>query len=176
MTQSVELLLDEPSDRAVRHQWDLLAEAGLPTERRSGTGPGSEHHGPHITVYAAESIPEGADRMLPQLVADLDLELQVGALTLFGPRHGTVVVVRQVLATEALLTLHRRVGALCQADPQGHFAPGRWSPHVTLAHRVPVDLIGAVVAALGPSAAAPLPARVTRCRRWDGSTKTAWLL
>ncbi len=39
MAQSVELLLDERADAAVRRQWNLLAEAGLPSERRSGSGP-----------------------------------------------------------------------------------------------------------------------------------------
>lgn len=176
MAQSVELLLDEPADAAVRHEWDLLADAGLPSERRSGTGPGSEHHGPHITVYAADGISETAERALPTVVAGLDLDLQLGALTLFGPRHGTVVLVRQVIPALALLTLHRRVSVLCEADPLGHFGPGRWSPHVTLAHRVPVERVSELVAVLGPIAARPLPTRVTRCRRWDGTRKTAWLL
>ena len=68
MTQSVELTLDAAADRAVRDQWALLAEAGLPTEQR--TVPSSSHR-PHVTLYAGATLDAEADRRLPELFAGL---------------------------------------------------------------------------------------------------------
>lgn len=57
MTQSVELLLGDQAEAAVRQQWNLLADAGLASERRApSTVRGSEHHRPHLTVFAADEI------------------------------------------------------------------------------------------------------------------------
>ena len=176
MAQSVELLLDERADAAVRRQWNLLAEAGLPSERRSGSGPGAENHCPHVTLFAADAIPDAAEAALPELVADLDLEVQLGGLLLFGPRRGRVIFVRAVIASVELLALQSAVAGLCGADPDGQFGSGRWTPHVTLARRVPLGALGAVVAALDRTADRPVATRVTRCRRWDGTAKAAWLL
>lgn len=173
MAQSVELLLDEQAEVAVRRQWDLLADAGLPSERRAHP---DVHHRPHITLFAAEAIPDAAEPVLPSVVADLDLELEVGAPLLFGPRRDRVILVRQITASVALLRLQAAVAELCAAAPDGQFGPGRWSPHVTLARRVPVDRLGAAIAALGRTFDRPVRSRATRCRRWDGVRKTAWLL
>ena len=192
MAQSVELLLDERADAAIRRQWNLLAEAGLPSERRSEGGseqgseresqrhsePGSrtEHHRPHLTLFAADAISPTAERVLPDLVAGLDIEIQIGALLLFGPRRGRVILVRQVTPSVDLLRLQAQVAVACRAAVDGQFGPGRWSPHVTLARRVPLDRVGDVLAALDRTADRPVPARVTQCRRWDGTAKAAWLL
>src|SRR5690349_20668977 len=72
VAQSVELLLDDHGEEAVRRQWDLLANAGLPSERRSGA---NEHHRPHLTLFAADEVPSAAEPQLPGLVVGLDLEL-----------------------------------------------------------------------------------------------------
>ncbi len=173
MAQSVELLLDEQADAAVRRQWRLLAEAGLPSEWRSAA---SQHRRPHLTLYAADAISPDAEAALPDLVADLELELQIGALTIFGPRHGRCILVRQVTASIDLLALQGRIGMVCGADPAGQFGAGRWSPHITLARRVQVAQLGPVVAALDWTADRPLSALVIGCRRWDGTRRTAWLL
>jgi 2'-5' RNA ligase len=173
VTQSVELLVDEGAEAAVRRQWDLLAEAGLPSERRAGV---SEHHRPHVTLFAADVVPDSAEGMLPALVADLELALQIGALTIFGPRRGRCILVRQVTASVSLLELQGRVAAACGADPVGQFGAGRWSPHVTLARRVPVGEVGAALTALDWTADRMLSAQVVGCRRWDGTRKVAWLL
>ena len=53
VTQSVELLLDEAADAAIRAQWDLLGDAGLPTARRTAPSP---HHAPHITLWAGDAV------------------------------------------------------------------------------------------------------------------------
>jgi 2'-5' RNA ligase len=151
----------------------VLAAAGLPSERRAAA---DDRHRPHLTLYASDAISETAESVLPELVAGLDLEVQLGALMIFGPRRGQVILVRQVTPSVELLRLQAQVAVVCRADVGGQFGQGRWSPHVTLARRVPIDRVGAALAALERTADRPLLARITRCRRWDGRRKTAWWL
>lgn len=169
MAQSVELLLDEQAERVIRHQWGLLADAGL-------AKPPPVTVRPHITLFAADALSQELEPALSRAVAGLDLELQLGALMIFGPRRGRVILVRQVTPSTALLRLQAQVAEICGADPAGQFGPGRWSPHVTLARRVLVDRVGDAVTALGPLADRSILTRVTGCRRWDGRAQTAWLL
>ena len=169
MTQSVELTLDPATDAAVREQWARLAAAGLPTEQRDRPSPS---HRPHVTLYAAATLAAGADAALPGLVAGLDLRLRIGAVLLFGPRRGSVVVVRQVVPSAGLLRLQQRVADVCGADPESTFGPGRWSPHVTLARRTPAAVLGSVLEALGP--VPDLDAQVLACRRWDSDRRETW--
>ena len=169
MTQSVELLLDAASEAVVLGEWARLAEVGLPSEQRVVPSP---THRPHVTLWAGPAIPAEVDEALPEVVAGLDLPLLLGSLLVFGPRRGQVVLVRQVVAGAGLLDLQTRVAGLCRTEPDSHFAAGRWSPHVTLARRVAVDQLGAVVAALGEVPDVSATSRV--CRRWDGDVKKAW--
>jgi 2'-5' RNA ligase len=173
VAQSVELLLDDRAEAALRRQWNLLAQAGLPSEWRPA---GGEHHRPHVTLFAADAVPAEAELELPSIVARQELELQLGAVMIFGPRRGRCIVVRQVAASVALLELQARVAAACAADPHGQFGSGRWSPHVTLARRLRVDQVGPALTALDWTADRTISARVVGCRRWDGTRKTAWLL
>jgi hypothetical protein len=64
------------------------------------------------------------------------------------------------------------VAGRCGTEPDSHFAAGRWSPHVTLARRVPVERLGLVVATLGEVPDVTGTSRT--CRRWDGDAKVAW--
>ena len=172
MTQSVELLLDPVAETAIHDQWVRLAEAGLPTALRT---PAPPHHRPHITLWAGESVPLGAEEAWVELITGLDLSLMIGSWLLFGPRRGRCVLARQVIPTVALLDLQRRVAEVAEADPGGHFGPARWSPHVTVAPRIATHELGAGLAELEGSTP-ELPARVTDCRRWDGEARTAWSL
>jgi 2'-5' RNA ligase len=169
VTQSVELLLDAATESVVRAEWDRLADAGLPTERR--TEPSASHR-PHVTLWAGPAVVPEVEETLPGLVDDLPLPVQVGALLLFGPRRGQLVLVRHVVASPVLLALQGRVAEACGVEPDSHFAPGRWTPHVTLARRVQVEQLDAVVAALGE--VPDLAATAVRCRRWDGDAKVDW--
>ena len=173
MAQSVELLLDASAEAAIRRQWDLLAEAGLPSERRSAS---DLYHRPHVTLFASDAVPAPAEDELPGLVADLELELRIGVLMIFGPRRRRCILVRQVTASVDLLALQSRVAAVCAAEPDGQFGAGRWSPHVTLARRLVPGQLGSAVDALDETADRLITARVIGCRRWDGARKTAWLL
>lgn len=176
MAQSVELLLDEGAEAAVRRQWNLLTDAGLPSERRADPRPPVDHHRPHITLFAGDALPADAEDRLAALVAGLRLELQLGAVMVFGPRRGRAILVRQVTPSVPLLRLQEQVAAVCGAAGDGQFGAGRWAPHVTLARRLPAGQVGDALLALDWTADRPVPAEVTACRRWDGTRKTAWLL
>jgi 2'-5' RNA ligase len=172
VVQSVELLLDPASEGRVRYQWQALHGASLPSEYRAGAG----SHRPHITLLAVDALHETAEAALPDLVAGLDLSLELGSLMIFGPRRGRVILVRQVTPSIDLLRLQARVAEICGAATDGQFGLGRWSPHVTLARRLPTDQVGRALDVLDGGADRPLRARITRCRRWDGTRRVAWLL
>jgi 2'-5' RNA ligase len=176
VAQSVELLLDERAEAAVRRQWNLLTDAGLPSERRAEPRPPVDHHCPHITLFAGDAIPADAEVKLSGLVGGLRLELQLGAVMVFGPRRGRAILVRQVTPSVPLLQLQEQVAAVCGAEADGQFGAGRWAPHVTLARRLSTDQVGDALVALDWTVDRPVPVEVTACRRWDGSRKTAWLV
>jgi 2'-5' RNA ligase len=171
MTQSVELLLDDATEAAIRDQWDRLGDAGLPTARRTEPSPS---HAPHVTLWAGGRLDAEVDARLPSLFDDLDLRLLIGSLMLFGPRPWGYVLVRQVVTSTGLTTLQQRVMQLCGAG-YGQFGDGQWSPHVTLARRLGVDQVGPALQVLS-RAPAELAASVRRARRWDGSRRVAWPL
>jgi 2'-5' RNA ligase len=172
VAQSVELIFDPATENALRVQWDRLADAGLPSCRRSQPDP---HNRPHLTLYAAEKIPVEAEERLPALFAELDLSLRIGGLMIFGPRHGQVILVRLVVPSTDLLVLQSQTAQLCGADALGQFGAGAWTPHITLARRMGVDQLGAAIDVLGDSAA-ELAGVVRHCRRWDGQRRTVrWL-
>jgi 2'-5' RNA ligase len=171
MTQSVELLLDDTTDVALRSQWDHLGDAGLPSARRTEPSP---HHAPHVTLWAGDRLDAAVDAQLPPLFTQLDLELLIGGVLLFGPRRWGYVLARQVVVSTGLAALQQRVVEVCGSG-YGQFGDGHWSPHVTLARRVRSDQIGWALQALG-RAPAELTATVRRARRWDGDRKIAWPL
>lgn len=171
MAQSVELTFRAAADAVFVEQWRRLAEAGLPSSQRAQA---SEHHRPHLTLYAADRISADAEMRLPELVVELGLEVTVAAVMVFGPRRGSYVLVRQVVPSLALLRLQRGVSQACGADPAGQFGPGRWSPHVTVAPRIPSHQVGAALDVLGRLE--PVADLVQDCRRWDGDRRTAWWL
>ncbi len=171
MTQSVELLLDEATDKAIRSQWDRLGDAGLPTARRNEPSP---HHAPHVTLWAGDRLGAAAEDRLPPLFANLDLELMIGGVLLFGPRRWGYVLARQVVVSTELAALQQQVVEVCGGG-YGQFGDGQWSPHITLARRMHADQVGPALQALSHTPS-DLVATVSRARRWDGGRKIAWLL
>lgn len=168
---SLELLLGDGAEAAVRADWERLAEAGLPSSGRHG----SESNRPHITLLAAPSL-------APEVVPDIDARVAAAAgfvdlpvvsagLLLFGPGRGGYVVVRQVVTTPELLELHRRVCAAVGPVPgQSRTSiPGAWTPHVTLARRMRPEQLPAALEVLEPH---PGPLRAVALRRWDADART----
>jgi hypothetical protein len=175
VVHSIELLLDDRTEHLVRKQWRLLDEAGLPSAGRlRGSSPPAR---PHVTLIACTRIE--TDQLAP--IGDLmrkalPMELVLGAPMIFG-RTGTqrpgLIVVRQVLASTALLELQQQVAAVCPPAVDQHFDPGRWAPHVTFGHRYSPEQIGVAVSVLGT---AEINARASGCRYWQGDLRQATAL
>lgn len=183
MAHSVEFLLDEASELQIREQWMALADAQLPSQAdiRSAT------NRPHITAIAAEQISAEVDGALATVGMRLPFAVRLGGLVVFGhgPRR---VIARLVVPTTELLSVHSAIvrlgaefarrstpAAVAGSGLFDHCMPGSWTPHVTLARRVPLDRIGAVLGILSATDPEPDPAAVvtvTGLRRWDPDTGT----
>ena len=166
VTQSVELLLDAEADAAVRADWSTLLDAGLPSQGRNTAATNR----PHITVWAGEYLLGSADRALATVAPDLPMPIRLGALAVFGRRR--FIVVRLVVTSIPLLVLQQSVAKICGVDPGSTLAPGRWTPHVTLARGVTAPEVGRVMDVIGPSP--ERSAKAVSWRRWDGDARREW--
>ncbi|MDY6998821.1 MAG: 2'-5' RNA ligase family protein [Actinomycetota bacterium] len=173
MVHSVELLFDPAAEAAVRDLWTALADAGI----RSLAGHTSPSNRPHVTLTVAEHMDGAVDDALCALLDRLPLSCLIGAPTLFGGGR-TVTLVRMVVPSAGLLGLQADVHRVClphMADgPLPHAAPGRWSPHVTLARRLPA---GELATALGqPGMFGDIAAAAVGLRHWDGDGRVEHLI
>ncbi|MBY6539051.1 2'-5' RNA ligase family protein [Rhodococcus sp. BP-349] len=179
MVQSVELLLDERSDDAIRREWNYLAELGLPSQARHA---GASNR-PHVTIAVASRIDDVAEHRLAALIADgrdagswrFPESVRLGGLVVFGGSRA--VLARSVVPTAALLDLHARVHEVL-ADSPGippHLHPGHWTPHVTLAMRARPEDIGSAASHLVTDLH-DVDAEVSAVRRWDGDARADWLI
>jgi len=171
VVQSVELLLDAATDAVVRGQWALLAAFGLPSQARHA----GSFNAPHVTVAVRGSIDPAGESALSAAADGLPLPIRLGALCCFGRRR--FVLVRLVVGDVRLLELHARVAAALGPDPDdpeviGNLSPGRWTPHVTLAHRLSAEQVATALTVLDGSIECASTA--VSCRRWDGDAKQAW--
>ena len=167
MVHSIELLFDADTEAGIRRQWDALAAAGLPSAAQNP----SPTNRPHVTLAVAERIDPDADAGLRSL-AGLPLDCGVGAPMLFGSRTPTLV--RLIVPTAALLTLHRAVVAECLPHAQPGLMPNsrpdQWTPHVTLCRRLAPADVGAALAVIGGRDVAGAFAGM---RHWHGDVKQA---
>ena len=169
MVQSVELLLDASSESAVRSQWTALADAELPSQASRH----SASNRPHITLFAAHSIPADVDAILSRRFTAPSFEVRLGGYIVFGGKQ--FVLARSVIPSRALLRLHHDVyeAAAGASGISAHIEPGSWTPHVTLARRITPDQLGYAISLLG---SAVVIGGCGPIRRWDGEEKTEWLL
>jgi 2'-5' RNA ligase len=133
--RSIELTFNDPLDALVRADWARLADAGLPS-LASHTAPSNR---PHITLAAGKEL--SCDAGVQDPLGRLPLEVQFSGVVLFPAHHGTFVLARLVVPSTPLLVLHAEVHHQCN----GAFAntrPDAWTPHVTLARRIPGHLLG----------------------------------
>ncbi len=162
---SLEIVLDAESDAAIRAEWDALLAAGLPSQARH-TG---ESNRPHITLLVRSRLAalDGA------LFADgLPLRMTLGAPVLFGAGRSRVIA-RSVVPAAALLSLHALVHEVAgEGDDVDHTRPGAWTPHVTLARRVPLDRVGEALDVLAGEAPLERAVRAIGIRRWETATRT----
>jgi len=153
MTQSLELLLDDRADARVRAEWSALADAGFPSQ--------AHHRGasnrPHVTLLVRSELPVDVRAELPIPIL-LGSPLVLGA----GDRRA---IARLVVPSPELLDLHRELHrAVGPGDDAPFTAPRRWTPHVTLARRVPLAEVGRAVGMIGGE----VVGSAVGLRRWDG--------
>ena len=172
MAHSIELLLDERADTAVRQMWRALADAGLPSQLKVT----ADTNRPHITLVAAERIDPGIDEELTWLTAALPRPAVLGAPLVFGGDRLTLA--RLVVPSDSLLAAHEQVYDDCLpyvTNRFAHSAPGRWTPHVTLGRRfTPTQVAEALAAVDGITA--DIRAGIVGLRRWDGDAKREYLI
>jgi len=168
MVHSIELVFDPGTEAAIRHIWESLAAAGIPSQ-----APASR---PHVTLAVAERIAADVDVLLRPVSQQLPLVAAIGAPVLFG--RANVVFARLVVPTTELLALHAEVHRLCLPHiapaPMLNCLPGQWTAHVTLARRVGGTQLGRALRIAGrPS---QIDGRFAALRRWDGNKRTEYLL
>jgi hypothetical protein len=155
---SIELLLDEATERAVRAEWQRLAEAGL----SSMAAHTASSNRPHLTLLVRAT--------LPALAFDAILERRAFAVVLGAPLLFGVgdrrVLARSVIPSQELLDLHAGVHALAgPGDDAPHTAVGAWTPHVTLARRMKLTDAATALPLIGGD----LHGRASGLRRWDSA-------
>jgi 2'-5' RNA ligase len=168
MVHSIELVFDSDTEAAIRHIWESLASAGIPSQ-----APASR---PHVTLAVAERIAADVVAVLRPVSKQLPLVAAVGAPVLFG--RANVVFARLVVPTTELLALHAEVHRLCLPHmvpaPMSNSLPGQWTAHVTLARRVGGAQLGRALRIAGrPS---QIDGRFAALRRWDGNQRAEHLI
>jgi 2'-5' RNA ligase len=166
MVQSVELLLEEAAEQAVLAQWERLREAGLASQARHR----SPSNRPHLTLAAVPALDATAEeRIAAHLRGCLPLAAHLGPLGVFGT--GPVVLVRLVVPGAGLRDLQAAVADVAGVPDDSLGAPARWVPHVTLAHRMPLEQLSSAVGLL---AREERPVLLTAARRWDSEARRTW--
>lgn len=163
MVHSVELIFDADTEAAVRRIWDELRDAGIPSQ-----APASR---PHATLAVAQHIDAAADAVLRPVTDRLPLPCQLGATLIFGRSAG--VLARLLVPSPELLDVHAAVYRSCLPfiSPAAlpHTEPGQWTPHVTLARRLPPTRLATALRIAGRPA--EIVGTVVGLRRWDGDRK-----
>jgi 2'-5' RNA ligase len=168
VVRTVELLLDDAADLAVREAWRRLAEAGLPSQARHR----SPTNSPHLTLAACPELTAPIRWVLAEVAADLPLPVRFAGVVRF--ERPTSVLAWALDLDRALADLHRRVWEAVASDspPEAlnpFHEPGRWSPHVTLGRtRRAGAFAGRRVPELLPTP--PSPAWLTTLRSYDTAT------
>ena len=156
---ALELLPDDAGQELVRRTWQVLRDAGLPSQL--------DHRGrtnaPHLTVVSAAELPDEAiDVAAVRLGNLLPVRARVAGLLLLGGERVTLAhavhldddVVRRVLAVRVQVPGRHHTG---------------WLPHVTLARGLSRRDALRAVEALGQVDARPASTELTftELRRWD---------
>lgn len=170
MVQSLELLLDDALDAAVRREWNLLLDADLPSQGRFG----SESNRPHITLSVADDF-EDLDARIDEEFLTVRFPVRLGAFVVFRGKHTTLA--RLVVPSKELLALHNHASALAQGSDgyRSHTTTGKWTPHVTLAHRLTRAELAEAFLRLH-ACPSDLVGDTSALRRWDGEGKREWLV
>ncbi|GAA5062712.1 2'-5' RNA ligase family protein [Streptomyces similanensis] len=166
--RTIELLLDEAAELAVREAWRRLADAGLPSQARHR----SPTNSPHLTLAACPELTAPIRWELAEAAALLPLPVRFTGVVRF--ERPTSVLAWALDLDAALAGLHRQVWEAVASDSPPETLnpfhdPARWSPHITLGRtRRPGAFAGRRVPELLP--ASPLPASLITLRSYDTET------
>jgi hypothetical protein len=150
---AIELLPDDAGCDVVRRDWQVLGDAGLPSQL--------DHRGttnsPHVTVVAAPALGADDEQRARELVAPLlPVEAGVGGIALLGGAKVSLVRLLDVPDELVRAVLDLRSGLAVQH--------AGWLPHVTLARRVRRVDVPAALEVLGHD---QVTLTLTTLRRWD---------
>ncbi|MBA4609609.1 2'-5' RNA ligase family protein [Aeromicrobium sp. Marseille-Q0843] len=155
--QALELSFEPSSAGAVVAQWEALRAAGIPSQadHRSMT------NAPHLTLVAAVEVEAAAVSTAREAIAPLlPARIEVRGLVLFG--QGPRVTIAHLVEPDAsLAAATARIRALVPAVRHPV-----WTPHVTLARRVPRRLLAEALEVL-QSTETPRELIADRLRWWD---------
>jgi 2'-5' RNA ligase len=146
MAEALVMFLDAAASAAINELRDRLARHGL-------IGPDADaarRHRPHISLAVAPTLTL-KDSSLLSRIADQRLDIRMESLGTFAGPQGILFL--GVTVTHPLLAAHTAVHASLDGDgggPWGHFRPGIWSPHCTLATGLDAPALGAAVSLLHP--------------------------
>jgi len=155
--QALELSFEPASESAVVAQWAALKAAGIPSQadHRSMT------NAPHVTVAAAVGIEPAAVAVARgQIGPLLPARLEVRGLVMFG--HGPRLTIAHLVEPDRALAA--AVARVRELVPTVRHPV--WTPHVTLARRVPRRLLPAALEVL-EATDAPRELICDRLRWWD---------
>jgi 2'-5' RNA ligase len=139
--RTVELLVNDQLDAAVRDVWRRLADAGMPSLAEH------PHHTnrPHVTLAAGDDLPD-----LTDVLATLPLSVTLDGLVYFEGR--TAMLAWRVVADQPLRQLQARVWRELDGRPRNPLhQPDRWVPHVSLARQAAPAVASRVLADLAPT-------------------------
>lgn len=168
MVRTVEVVLDDEADLAVREAWRRLADAGLPSQALHR----SPANRPHVTLATCPELTAPMRWELAEVAAALPLPVRFTGVVRF--ERPTSVLAWALDPDAVLAGVHRRVWEAVASDsPAGSLnplhEPGRWSPHVTLGRtRRAGAFAGRRIPALLP--APPLSVRLVALRSYDTET------
>jgi 2'-5' RNA ligase len=142
MSFAVQLYFDPGSDTAIRNLWEAVASAGVPFPLRDSG------NRPHVSlaIYGEIDVPVCASRLNVFAQTRSPFALSIASLGIFSAEK-TVVFLAPIVSP-TLLDLHRQVHQLLQdaaSLPAAHYLPGHWTPHCTLATRVPPQCLSQAV-------------------------------
>jgi 2'-5' RNA ligase len=164
--RSIELTFDDATDSIIRSDWTRISEAGV----RSLASHSSPSNSPHITLAAGHELAAASDLLRTWEALPVRVTFS-GAVVFPGGGPGKYTLARSVVMTQDLLELHHVLHSQVQGTTSFTMA-NAWTPHVTLARRVPEQQIGEAIACLDLR----LEGWGTAARLWDNTTRTLALL
>ncbi len=139
------LYFDGETDAAIRGLWQIIEDAGLPSNLPTLNYP------PHLTLLACEDMDlSGLRAHLPRFIADNPpMPVQFNGLGYFSKKK--LVIYMATTPTRALLDFHAHFQEMAGPFLKGqslYYLPGNWVPHVTLDQDFPSEATGALVQTL----------------------------